>query len=50
MNDSILSGLYNELMGLCEVRGELSEEDNAWVESRIRELHFEIEKLEKASY
>ena len=45
-----LEGLYNDLMCLCEVRGELSPEDNAKVEARIVELQFQIEKLEKAGY
>lgn len=46
--DSVLDGLYNEMMWLCEVRGELSPEDNARVEERIVALQFQIEKLEKA--
>ena len=46
--DSVLGNLYNELMCLCEVRGELSPEDNARVEGRIAALQFQIQKLEKA--
>lgn len=47
--DSVLGNLYNELMCLCEVRGELSPEDNARVEARIAALQTQIEKLEKSS-
>ena len=47
--DSIVGNLYNELMCLCEVRGELSPEDNARVEGRIAALQTQIEKLEKSS-
>ena len=47
--DAILGNLYNELMCLCEVRGELSPEDNARVEDAILALQFQIEKLEKAA-
>lgn len=47
--DAVLGNLYNELMCLCEVRGELSPEDNARVEDAILALQLKIEKLEKAS-
>ena len=47
--DSILGMMYNDLMCLCEIRGELSTEDNARIESRIFELQLKIEKLEKAN-
>jgi hypothetical protein len=47
--DSVVGNLYNELMCLCEVRGELSPEDNARVEDRILTLQLQIEKLEKSS-
>ncbi len=47
--DSVVGNLYNELMCLCEVRGELSPEDNARVEARIAALQLQIEKLEKSS-
>jgi hypothetical protein len=46
--DAVVGNLYNELMCLCEVRGELSPEDNARVEARIAALQTQIEKLEKA--
>jgi hypothetical protein len=46
--DSVVGNLYNELMCLCEVRGELSPEDNLRVEDRILALQLQIEKLEKA--
>jgi hypothetical protein len=42
-----LSMLYNDLMGLCEVRGELSTpEENEWLETKIAELNLQIQKLE----
>lgn len=44
-----LEGLYNELICLCEVRGELSEDGNAQLESRITEIRRKIQKLEKAN-
>jgi hypothetical protein len=44
-----LEGLYNELICLCEVRGELSEDGNAQLESRIAEIRRKIQKLEKAN-
>ena len=47
--DSVLGNLYNELMCLCEVRGELYPEDNARVEDAILALQLKIEKLEKSS-
>jgi len=47
--DVVLGNLYNELMCLCEVRGELSPEDNARVEDAILALQLKIEKLEKSS-
>ena len=47
--DAVLGNLYNELMCLCEVRGELSPEDNARVEDAILALQLKIEKLEKSS-
>ena len=48
--DSVVGNLYNELMCLCEVRGELSPEDNARVEDAILALQLKIEKLEKSSF
>ena len=48
--DAVVGNLYNELMCLCEIRGELSAEDNARVEDRILTLQFQIEKMEKASW
>lgn len=45
--DSVIGNLYNEMMCLCEVRGELSPEDNARVEARIAALQLQIQKLEK---
>jgi len=37
--------LMNDLMCLCEVRGELSPEDNAIVEARIQEIQKQLEEL-----
>jgi len=42
-----LDGLYNDLICLCEIRGELSPEDNAKVEARISELRKQIAKIEE---
>jgi len=47
--DSVIGNLFNEMMCLAEIRGELSPEDNALVEARIAALQTEIEKLEKAA-
>ena len=47
--DAVLGNLYNELMCLAEIRGELSPEDNARVEDTILALQIKIEKLEKSS-
>ena len=47
--DSVVGNLYNELMCLCEIRGELSAEDNTRVEDRILSLQLQIEKLGKSS-
>ena len=41
-----LGDLYNELKCLCEVRGELSPEDNAAIEQRIAEIQKQINELE----
>lgn len=37
--------LMNDLMCLCEVRGELSPEDNEFVEARIQEIQKQLEEL-----
>lgn len=47
--DAVIGNLYNEMMCLAEIRGELSPEDNARVEERILDLQIQIEKLEKAA-
>ena len=41
-----LGDLYNDLICLCEVRGELSPEDNAAIEQRIAEIQKQINELE----
>ncbi len=45
MSDT-LDSLYEELVYLSEVHGELSEEDNALTEKRIAEIQKEIRELE----
>jgi|GEM_PF-6773293 len=47
INMENLDGLYNDLICLCEIRGELSPEDNAKVEARISELRKQIAKIEE---
>jgi hypothetical protein len=44
-----VDGLYNELVCLCEVRGELSPEDNARIEERIAEIQKQINELENSN-
>ena len=44
----MLDGLYNELVCLCEVRGELDDEGNAYVEAKIAEIQKQIKELEAA--
>ena len=46
--DAMLGDLYNEMMCLCEVRGECGPEGNARIEERLAALQLQIEKLEKA--
>jgi hypothetical protein len=41
-----VDGLYNDLICLCEIQGELSPEDNAKVDARIAELRKQIAELE----
>lgn len=41
-----LDDLYNDLISLCEIQGELSPEDNVWVKARIIETRKQIAKLE----
>ena len=42
---SNVEGLENELMCLCEVRGELSDADNARIEQRITEIVAMLEEV-----
>jgi len=44
-----LGDLYNDLICLCEVRGELSPEDNARIEERIAEIQKQINELENSN-
>ena len=41
--DSKLGDLYNELMCLCEIRGECGDEGNARIEERIKATQFLIQ-------
>ena len=41
-----INNLYNELIYLCEVRGELDDEANARTEAKIAEITDEIQVLE----
>lgn len=41
-----INNVYEQMIYLCEVRGELSPEDNARTEARIRELQDELQVLE----
>ena len=44
-----VSDLLNELVGLNEIRGELSPKDNEKVEARIKEIKDELGSSEKES-
>ncbi len=48
MNDTI-DNLYEELVYLCEVRGELDPESNAQIEARIAAINAEIKELKSLS-
>ena len=48
MTDTI-NNLYEEMIYLCEVRGELDPESNAKIEARIRAINAEIKELESIS-
>lgn len=48
MTDTI-DNLYEEMIYLCEVRGELDPESNAKIETRIRAINAEIKELENKS-
>jgi len=48
MEDTI-DNLYEELVYLCEVRGELDPESNAKIETRIAEINSELKELKKIS-
>jgi hypothetical protein len=45
----MIESLYEELIMLCEIRGELDENSNQRTESRIREISFEIKQMEAES-
>ena len=48
MTDTI-DNLYEELVYLCEVRGELDPESNAQIEARITAINAEIKELKNIS-
>ena len=48
MTDTI-DNLYEELVYLCEVRGELDPESNAKIEARIAAINAEIKELKNIS-
>ena len=41
-----IDNIYEEMVYLCEVRGELDPESNAKIEKRIGELHAELRRFE----
>ena len=41
-----INDVYEQMIYLCEVRGELSPEDNARTEQKIRDLQDELQVLE----
>ena len=48
MEDTI-NNLYEEMIYLCEVRGELDPESNAKIEARISAINAEIKELKNIS-
>lgn len=42
-----IAGLMEDLIMLCEIRGELDDESNAKTEKRIAQIQKQIETLEK---
>lgn len=45
--EELIDSMMEELILLCEIRNSLSEEDNARIEKRIKELEAQIEKLKQ---
>lgn len=41
-----INNVYNEMIYLCEVRGELDPESNAKIEAKLRELQDELQVLQ----
>jgi hypothetical protein len=41
-----INSLYNDLINLCEIRGELDPESNAKTEEKINQITAEIQVLE----
>ena len=45
---AMLEDLYNVIINLCEVRGELDDETNAKIEEQIAIVQKQIDKLESS--
>lgn len=43
----MLEALYEDLIALCEIRGELDEESNEQIEVKISDIQKQIQSLEK---
>lgn len=43
----MLESLYEELIALCEIRGQLDEKMNVLIEKKIASIQTEIKELEK---
>jgi ABC-type phosphate transport system ATPase subunit len=41
-----INNVYNEMIYLCEVRGELDPESNAKIEAKLKDLQAELQVLE----
>jgi ABC-type phosphate transport system ATPase subunit len=41
-----INNVYNEMIYLCEVRGELDPESNAKIEAKLKELQDELQVLQ----
>jgi ABC-type phosphate transport system ATPase subunit len=41
-----MNNLYNDLINLCEIRGELDPESNAKIEEKINQLSAELQVLQ----
>ena len=41
-----INNLYNDMIYLCEVRGELDPESNAKIEAKLQDLSYELQVLQ----